>query len=147
VSACESAADTIAETLRLVGTSALALGEFQQVLDLDAEILASMRERGVTTYEMAHIWFGLGHHNAALNFELAALRLNYVRFDPGNIASSHTSLAGYLDKSGAEPAVKRAHRAGAHRQGPVHRRGHGGPDPRFAPDADDGALASDPGGT
>jgi tetratricopeptide (TPR) repeat protein len=147
-------------TLGTGRSSALALGEWQQALDLNAAALASKRARGAGTYEIARFLYndagpllrlgrlkeaeqilincqqvyedhgdlaGLakvltvradlederGNLAAALGFQQAAIRFNYARPEPWDIAISHYNLANYLAAAGSDPAEQRAHRLAA----------------------------------
>lgn len=50
-----------------------------------------------------------GHPQQALELQRTAIRLAYVQSDPGDVAISHSNLAGYLRTTEAEPAAARAH--------------------------------------
>src|SRR5262249_38058242 len=54
-----------------------------------------------------------GNLAAALVLQQTAIRFNYTRPDPDNIAAGHNNLAVYLDQTGSDPAAQRAHRLAA----------------------------------
>ncbi len=66
-----------------------------------------------------------GHLQDAIDLRHTALRLQYIRPGPGDIAVSHYNLASYLFLVGADPVEQRAHRLAAallaHLTGDTHR--------------------------
>lgn len=148
--------------LNTANESALAIGEWAQCLELNAEIVASQRQRGAGDHEIARFRFNdasalihlgrvaeaerlladcqlvferqadmallaavlstrasvaarLGHLEAAVDLQHAALRFRYTRPEPEarNITVSHYNLANYLGRLGRDPAGQRAHRLAA----------------------------------
>ena len=140
--------------------SALATGDWQRCLDLNAEIAASTRQRGAGEHEVTGTRFNdagplirlgrvaeagrllaecqrvfedhadasrlayvlsaragledvLGHRQAAVDLERAALRLRYSRPEPQDIAISHHNLASHLGRLGGDRAGQQAHRLAA----------------------------------
>jgi tetratricopeptide (TPR) repeat protein len=141
-------------------SSALATGDWQRCLDLNAEIAASKRQRGAGLHEITSTRFNdagplirlgrrvearrlleecqrvfedladtsrlatvlstrsdledkLGHRQAAVDLERAALRLRYARPESSEIMISHHNLANYLGRLGGDQAGQRAHRLAA----------------------------------
>jgi hypothetical protein len=120
----------VRETILDIGhTSALALGRWQQCLDLNAEITTSTQERGAGLHEFedhrdtpmlatvlstrAGLENASGRPGAAADLARTAIRLRYARPDPRDIAISHHNLAGYLREAGGNLAGQRAHRLAA----------------------------------
>jgi tetratricopeptide (TPR) repeat protein len=68
---------------------------------------------GIVFAARANIESWRGHHADAVRLQRQALRLDYIRPDPTNIAASHHNLANYLAGSGGDPAEQRAHRLAA----------------------------------
>ena len=151
----------VRESILSIGNvSALAMGEWARCLELNAAVVASMRERGAGMYAVTRFRFNdarplirlgrpaeagrllaecqrvfedhadtamlgrvltaradlendLGNQRSAVDLERAALRLNYARPEPQDIALSHHNLASYLGRLGGDRAAQRAHRLAA----------------------------------
>jgi tetratricopeptide (TPR) repeat protein len=140
--------------------SAMATGDAQRCLDLNAEIAASQRRRGAGEHEITRTRFrdawpltelgrlaeagrllaecqqvfedhaditglaavlsergdleaGLGHWQAAADFQQTALRYRYAHPEPRGIAHCHHNFAIYLGRLGGDRTVRRAHRLAA----------------------------------
>jgi len=85
------------------------LAECQRVFEDHADIPVLGRVLSIR----ADLEGNRGNHQAAADFERAALRLKYTRPEPEQIALGHHNLAIYLGRTGGDRATRRAHQLAA----------------------------------